>query len=350
MRSKTKLIHAIARQAGVSLATAYRAATSPDSVAEDTRRRVLKVMQERNISISRRPRSERRRHSHVRTKRAAFLVPRMPFRSVELISEEMTEGIQRVFSQRGVELVLHHYAYDGDPVSTVGAWADGDRADGILLRPPANRALLTAFCQGRKAVLLGNGFSDLEIPTAVADDEVGIRMVMDYLFELGHRRIAFVSLTPEMLIYRRRLDAYVANLFQRNMVADVRYIKLHDGWVTPRDQTREICDRYLRELFALTEPPTAMVCTSDSFAAGMIAAARQRGLRVPDDLSIAGYGDQYFAALADPPITTVHVDQRALGEVAALQLLQMIEGHACPSLSLIRPKFVERRSCTRVAV
>jgi len=62
-------------------------------------------------------------------------------------------------------------------------------------------------------------------------------------------------------------------------------------------------------------------------------------------LSITGYGDQYFAALADPPLTTVHVDQRAIGEVGALQLLQLTDGFACPSLTLIRPKFIERRSC-----
>jgi DNA-binding LacI/PurR family transcriptional regulator len=345
MNRKTKLIHEIARASGVSLATAYRAVTSPETVAEDTRRRVLQMMQERNISISKRPRSMRRHQPETRKRRVAFLVPQMPFRTVELISEEMAHGIQQVFSQRGVELALHHYAWDGDPAAAVSSTLGDEAVDGILLRPPANRALLEQFCRNRKAVLLGNSFPDLNIPSVLVDDDAGIRMVMDYLFELGHRRIAFVSLSPKMTIYRRRLDAYVTSLYQRRIPLDERLIKLHDGWVVPADETTAIYERFTAELLSATPAPTAIVCTSDSFAAGLMAAARARGIRVPQDLSVTGYGDQYFAALTDPPLTTVHVDQRAMGEVAAGQLLQMLDGTGFPSLTLIRPKFVERRSC-----
>lgn len=350
MKSKTKLIREIAQQTGISLATAYRAVNSPHAVAEETRRRVLKVLEERNVSIDRRPRSARRAKADTRTTRVAFLVPQMPFPTVEMISEEMMQGMQRVFTPRGIEFSFRHYVWDkANAATTFTSLLNGDTMDGVLLRPPSDKALVTEFCRGRRVVLLGNGFPELDISTVVSDDESGIHQVMEYLFELGHRRIAFASLSPHMMIYRRRQDAYVAEMFRRGIAPDERLIKLHDHWVTPVDEHKNICDRYLRELFALDDPPTAIVCTSDSFAAGLALAARSRGLRVPDDLSLVGYGNQYFAALADPPITTIHVDQRAVGEVAALQLMQMIDGHACPSLSLIRPRFVERRSCARVA-
>src|SRR5258705_8884975 len=99
----------------------------------ETRQRVLKMMEERNISISRRPRSARRPRSETRTGRVAFLVPQMAFRTVEMINEEMTHGIQKVFSQRGIELVLHHYAWDAAATAAVPSVLKDQPVDGILL-------------------------------------------------------------------------------------------------------------------------------------------------------------------------------------------------------------------------
>lgn len=345
MKSKTKRIQEIAKETGISLATVYRAATAPHTVSEETRHRILKIMEERKVSVAKRTRHTRRPKPVQRTDRVVFLVPQLAFRTVEMITEEMMHGIQKVFSPRGIDLVLYHYAWDGDAASPLPSVLNDQTVDGILLRPPANRPLLERFCQNRKAVLLGNGFADLEVPSVMVDDEAAIRMAMEYLFELGHRRTAFVSLAPTMLIYRRRLDAYVANLFHRNIAFDNRLIKLHNAWTTSVDEGNAVYKRFAEELLTLDTPPTAIVCSSDSFAAGLMAAARERGIRVPEQVSITGFGDQYFAALADPPLTTIHVDQRAIGEVAATQLLQLIDGVACPTLSLIRPTLIERRSC-----
>lgn len=345
VRNKTELIHDIARETGVSLATAYRSVTAPDTVAEDTRARVLEMMRSRNISISRRPRVAKPSRSATQIRRVAFLVPHMMIRSVEAMSEEMTHGIQTVFANRGIELLLHHYAWDADPSVAISKLPALDDLDGVLLRPPANRALLEALCRGRKVVLLGNSFPDIDVPSVVADDDCGIGSVMEYLFELGHRRIAFVSLVPRMSIYRRRMNAYVGSLIRWGIPADLDLIKLHDGWMTGTDEAEVINKRFIKELFSLREPPTGIVCTSDSFGAGLMVAAREQGIRVPEQLSITGYGDQYFAALSDPPLTTVHVDQSAIGEAAAFQLLQLIEGGPRLVQSLVRPKLIERRSC-----
>jgi LacI family transcriptional regulator len=95
----------------------------------------------------------------------------------------------------------------------------------------------------------------------------------------------------------------------------------------------------------LDNPSTAITATTDSFAAGLIQAARERGVRVPEQLSVTGFGDQSFAAYVEPPITTVHTDQRAIGEAGAFLLLQLLEGGSASTQVLVRPTLVERRSC-----
>jgi len=93
-----------------------------------------------------------------------------------------------------------------------------------------------------------------------------------------------------MTIYRRRLDAYVASLYHRKVVVDARLIKLHDGWVTPADEANVIYKRFLEELFALETPPTAIVCTSDSFAAGLMAGRGNAASACPNNCPLPATG------------------------------------------------------------
>jgi DNA-binding LacI/PurR family transcriptional regulator len=173
-------------------------------------------------------------------------------------------------------------------------------------------------------------------------------MVMDYLFELGHRRIAFAGNTLDSLLVVNRLEAYHRGLEQQRIPSDQRLVKLHEAWSLSPEQMTDFCRRSLDELLTLEKPPTTIVCATDSLALEFIQAARMRRLRIPESLSITGYGDMYYAAFMDPSLTTVRVDQRATGEAAAMQLLQQIEGATHVSQTLIRPTFVERRSCAMV--
>jgi len=89
---------------------------------------------------------------------------------VELISEEMTHGIQKFLRHAASNWSCNLTRGTAIPL-TIPKVVDDGTVDGILLRPPANRALLEQFCRNRKAVLLGNGFPDLDIPSVLMDDE-----------------------------------------------------------------------------------------------------------------------------------------------------------------------------------
>ncbi len=349
MKNKTKAIHKIAKAAGVSLVTAYRAVNAPDSVAAETRKRILAAMQERNVALpTRRSRPLRGRRKLV-TQRVAFLVPRMKIQTVEQINDEMAHGINHALAPAGMEVVLHHYDYQAPHAAAALQQAlDEETIVGLLVRPPANRELLLDLCRGRRVVLLGNGFADVELPTVTIDDHAGIDLAVDHLVALGHRRIAFISLVPQMLIYRRRLDAYAAALFRHGIRPDESLIKLQEAWVMSAEDTRDVCARFLGELTSLPSPPTGIVCASDSFAVGAIRALRDLSKHVPRDVSVVGFGNMYFAPIHDPPLTTIVADHRAVGEAAAHMLLNVVRGAAYTASTLVRPLLVVRESTARL--
>jgi DNA-binding LacI/PurR family transcriptional regulator len=333
-------IKTIAEEARVSIATVSRVINRPELVAETTRRRVARVIQENDFRVSREAQRLRRRDRTLRTGRVGGLVPDFPHRSVEAITEEMTRGAQKVFQANNIELLLHYFQYDADPLLTMPRFLRENSVDGILVRPPPTREQLLEFCRNRKAVVLGNTFADV--------DWAGMRLVMNHLFALGHRRIGFVGPTTQALIYLRRLQAYRHELEHRGISHDERLVKLHPAWVIQAEETATVCRRFVEELRSLESPPTAIAAATDGFAAGIMAAAREAGWRVPDELSVIGFGDQHYTPFLEPPLTTARVDQRATGELGALLLLRMIESPGQSLQTLVTPTLIERGSCAAV--
>jgi len=342
---KASTIISVAKEAGVSIATVSRVINNPNLVAAETRQRVMKVIQDRNFRISKEAQMTRRRHRALRTGRVGFLVPDVQHRTAESITEDMCKGIQKILSPRGMELVLHHFPYQANPLDATPKMLRENSVDGILVRPPPSRELLLEFCRNQKAVVLGNTFTNLDLPCVISDDWAGMRMILDYLSELGHRRIAFVGNTLTSVLSFRRLQAYRTWMEEHNHRDVEQLICIHDAWLIQAEEGQAICAAFLDQLLKLDQPPTAITATTDGFALAFIRAARERGLQIPRDISVTGFGDTFYAPYTDPPLTTVHVDQRATGEIGASQLLQFIEGASYSAQTLIRPTFVERRSC-----
>ena len=107
-----------------------------------------------------------------------------------------------------------------------------------------------------------------------------------------------------------------------------------------------MAERMLDALLGLDAPPTAIVCSMDAIALHVLQKARERGLRIPRDLSVTGYGDVEYTPFTEPPLTTVRIDQRALGEVGARLLLGRIGQNYVPTHTLIRPQLISRKSCS----
>jgi len=193
--------------------------------------------------------------------------------------------------------------------------------DGVLLFPPAadSIAVLDALDScGMSYVRIAPGVA-FERSATVATDEYGGALAMTrHLTGLGHRRVAFVAGPAEHLAADVRQTAY------RDALAECP-----DAWapvVAPGDFTFDAGMRAGRVLLAHDPRPTAIFAANDDMAAGVIAAAGERGLRVPQDLSVAGFDDAPTARFTWPPLTTVRQPVAAMVRTAVGHLVAVMRG------------------------
>lgn len=196
--------------------------------------------------------------------------------------------------------------------------------DGILFIGKVSREHIL-FTQQKDIplVLVGHPIPDLELHTIVSDGRSGSIQAVEHLISLGHKKIAIISGEPAFdPVASDRLDGYRFALSKSNIKIDPKYMVEADFGVpqTAYEQTIKLLD--------LSDPPTAIYCTSDSLAYRAYRAIADRGLKIPDDISIVGFDNisipQYVEPLS-PPLTTIDVERKLMGKTSVEILTNIIE-------------------------
>jgi DNA-binding LacI/PurR family transcriptional regulator len=165
-----------------------------------------------------------------------------------------------------------------------------------------------------------------DLPSVSVDDEGGARAAAEHLLALGHRDVLVIGVEPpppsrrldEEGVTGRRLRGYRAAL-------QAAGVSLGDGQIVVGPASIPGGIAALNRAWEVGLVPTAILAMSDAMAVGAMRAARERGLRVPADLSVVGFDDIDLAAHTDPPLTTVHQPIRRKGEEAVRLLLTVVE-------------------------
>jgi LacI family transcriptional regulator len=163
------------------------------------------------------------------------------------------------------------------------------------------------------------GVPDLDVPTIGATNWAGGVSATEHLTRLGHRRIGFIAGRPGLWCSRARLDGYRAGL-------EAVGVALDPDLVVDGDFDYASGFEGARRLLALPDRPTAVFAASDEMAMGVYEAARQRGLRVPEDLSVVGFDDLPQACWTSPPLTTVRQPLSEMGMLAVRTVLRLLNG------------------------
>ncbi len=154
---------------------------------------------------------------------------------------------------------------------------------------------------------------------AVLSDNVsGMRELLKYIYRQGHRRIAYIH-GADSAVTRKRLASFYHTAEELGIDIPEEYI----GEAAYRDTASTY--RITNELLDLPDPPTCILYPDDFSAFGGINAIRVRKLRIPEDISVAGYDDIPAAANLEPRLTTVRQDTERIGSVAAAKLIELIE-------------------------
>jgi len=196
------------------------------------------------------------------------------------------------------------------------------RSDGVLLvlseLSPAQQAHLANL--GIPVVIVDPaGAPDPAVPSVGATNWAGGVAATEHLIGLGHKRIAVIGGPTDVLCSRARVDGYRAAM-------NAAGLKIPAGFVRTGDFLSPTGYRETLVLLSQPRPPTAIFVCADQMALGAYEALYERGLRVPDDVSIVGFDDLEEARWAIPPLTTVRQPLAEMAGMGTRMLLQLIDG------------------------
>jgi len=154
----------------------------------------------------------------------------------------------------------------------------------------------------------------------------GARSVMDHLLELGHRRVAIIGGPQDWLVSDTRLAGFTAPLARRGVLPEPSLVRFVPE---PNEEQGYLA---AQDLLAMAERPTAIAAFNDKMAVGAWHAAAERGLRVPDDVSITGFDDIDISRATQPMLTTVRQPLAEMGRMAVTLLVQLLERHHLEAL------------------
>ncbi len=338
MPRKSVTIRDVARQAGVSVATASRVLNGKDVVTPQTRDRILSVMAELGFS----PSPAARRLSLGRTLTIGVVVSFL----TRPQAAERLRGVDAVLADSEFDLVIYNVESVQKRDHYLGTLATSQRADGLIVMslPPTPEA--GALLAGSPVPMV---FIDVHtpsvsnLPRVIGDDAAGGAMAARHLIELGHRSIGFIGDAVEgpfgFTSSHDRERGFRDELATAGIEVPTEWI---GHGAHGRYEARDLAHRILTG----DRRPTAMFTASDTQAFGVIAAAREIGLHVPDDLSVVGYDDIEAADYVG--LTTIRQQLFESGRRGAEILLAEVDTRSDdPPVARLEPELVVRATTTR---
>jgi LacI family repressor for deo operon, udp, cdd, tsx, nupC, and nupG len=331
-------IYEVARRAGVSTATVSRVMSGQKSVVSAaTRRRVLRAVEQ----LAYTPNSAAKNLRTLKTRKLLVTVPDIanPFFALIL------QGIEDAAQRQGYAVLLGDTQHDPEREARYAQMLRWKEADGLIFlghRLPAEAESIIASTAPPRCAPIVNGCefsSTLGVPSVHIDNAKAAYEAMEYLYTLGHRRIAIVTGPLVSPLSRDRLRG-ATMCAKTHGIAD-RLVTVNGDFSIGSGVSAA------ERLLQARTPPTAIFCFNDEMAMGVIETARRRSVRVPDQVSVVGFDDIRFARHTDPPLTTVAQPMREIGEGCVRLLLEILQGHTLDPVSVTLPHELTIRGSTK---
>jgi len=308
-RIREATVSDVAREAGVSAMTVSRVVNRKGNVKQAT----IDKIQEAIAKVDYRPNIGARRLSGGRTYQMLMIFnnPNITWTGEVLI------GMMHACHKIGYHLMIEGVGdYEGEKAGEpidyeeITKLVDRSRVDGVILPPPLcfdKQVLEIIREKGVPCVrIAGSPARDLDLRVSI-DNFAGAYDIADYLVSLGHKNIAIINGPSDFVASALRYEGFAAAL--RDHGLDLPACNIRNGKFDV--QSGNVCGR---ALLRLDERPTAIFASNDEMAAGVLAAAQESQIRVPEQLSVTGFDDAPIARSVWPKLTTIHQPLRAMGE------------------------------------
>jgi DNA-binding LacI/PurR family transcriptional regulator len=321
----------IARAAQVSHSTVSRALRDSPLVNPETRALIHRIAAEKGYTVSAVARSLVTR----RTNTIGIVVTSI----ADPFVGEVVSGIEEFALGHQYSVILATCHADPERERRAVRSLQERRVDGILVTASRVGALYLPMLEEMKVpIVLINNQHPGEFGYHVSiDNPAAARAVTEHLLALGHRRIGYIGDRFGLQSDTERCSGYRESLEAAGVAYDPALLVTGDSHPESGLQA-------MRELLSRPEPPTAVFCYNDMSAYGALRAVRDAGLRIPEDISVAGFDDLFLSSYTDPPLTTVRQPKHEMGRDAAGILLDLLSG-GNPT-SLIKQGNLIRRQST----
>ena len=298
----------VARRAGVSLATVSRVLNNTKYISEETRRRVLEAVNEFNY------------FKNVHAKRLATgrsdLFGLVISQIANPFFPEIIRGFQAMAWSRGYDVLLCNTEYDPDRTEAViRKLRESDVRGVAIVTATVDRSMTTELAAaGIPLVFFNSDPASKLVSNICIEYEQGVHKAIEHVVDLGHTSCAVIA---------GPADNRVAVTIKNVLVSGLTARGLKPVCVLESNYRVDAGASAVREVLSRPEIPTAMFCGNDLIAMGAMSALEEAGVRVPEDVSVLGIDDIFFAYLARPPLTTIRVPREQLG-IKAFEALDRI--------------------------
>lgn len=321
----------VAKRARVSTATVSRVLNDVGPVKKSTRARVLKAVEE----LKYHPNLHARTLAGGKSRTIGLIVSNMenPF------FVDIYKSVERLARANGFEVVLANTDYRSEYLASEIRLMLGRRVMGLaLVISEMDLAIIQDLSESSVPVVFYDvGASKPNLANITVNYVKGIERVVNYLYDLGHRRMAFIGHHPNLGPLSIRERAF--REFVEKNAPSIRWkiAVSSDSLEGGREATREILGSGFN--------PTAIISVNDFMALGALCELRQAGVQVPGDVSVTGFDNIRLSEICSPPLTTLHIDRERIGRLMFRMLTESLsspEGRR--PKAVLDPAFVVRES------
>jgi LacI family transcriptional regulator len=324
-------LHDLAKELNLSIATISRALSRPEDVAPPTRQRVLAAVHRHGYT----PNGTRRSLRTQQTRTIGIIISDIR----NFFCAAVVKAIEDEARANGYTVLICNADEDGAKEETALQLLLDRKVSGVInCSTGANLELLRAF-QKSGAVLVDldreSGLTNVD--TVVVDNRRGAQLATEHLVQLGHHQIATIAGPQHLSNARGRLAGFEDALRDHQIRAKKEYLQFGNF-------LQESGYQCAKKLFSLRQPPTALFVANMEMAAGVITFIREKGVTIPEQISIVSFDDSFWARYMDPPLTVISQPMERMGKSTMELLLARLRGGKPAQTLVFTPELVVRHS------